>query len=313
MREFLEFIKPLPNATIASIGGRYYGMDRDNNWERVQKSYDTLVGLGKISSLSPDEYIASEYATGRTDEFIEPVLFSDDPTFHVREGDAIVHMNFRADRAIQMTKAFIEPDKTQLKTKNLTNIRYVAMTNYYPDMPCDTLVEDDSLENTLGQILANHGRTQLRLAETEKFAHVTKFFDGGKNVELPGKKEILVPSHKVATYDLDPEMSASEIWDVFQREAPSYDMTIVNFANGDMVGHTGSIDAARRAVEKLDVIIAQMIEFCANQGIELLITADHGNCEEMGIPSAPKTQHSLNPVPCWHIYDGEVEPIAPTG
>ena len=222
-------------------------------------------------------------------------------------------MNFRADRAIQMTKAFAQPEKTELQAVTFNNLSYVAMTNYYSGMPCETLIEDDSLANTLGEVLANTGLSQLRLAETEKFAHVTKFFDGGQNVELSGKKEILIPSHKVATYDLDPEMSAEEICDTFLAEAKNYDVTIVNFANGDMVGHTGSLPAAVKAVEKLDAAVAKIIEYSANNGIELLITADHGNCEEMGTPDAPKTQHSLNVVPCWHIYEGEVQPIAEDG
>ncbi len=325
MEEFERFVSRFPNVAIASIWGRYYWMDRDNNWARIQKAYNVMTIGWEITDFSPSDYIKFEYSVGHTDEFIEPVSFSNDATYCVQSKDAVIHMNFRSDRAIQMTKAFIEPEKTWLNfgndsmdfgidvKKNKQTVFYVAMTRYYPGMPCDALVEDDSLANTLWEVLSNNWLSQLRLAETEKFAHVTKFFDWGKNIELPGKKEILIPSHKVATYDLDPEMSASEICDTFLAEANNFDVTIVNFANGDMVGHTGSLTAAKKAVETLDKIMEKIIAFCGTNGIELLVTADHGNCEEMGTEDEPKTQHSLNVVPCWHIYEGEVQPIAEHG
>lgn len=316
MQEFETYLQQFPNVVIASLAGRYYGMDRDNNRERVQKAYDEIMFGQLQTNDTPSEYIIKSYEKELTDEFLVPVSFMDGE--QIEDGDAIFFLNFRSDRARQMTQAFVasmNPEKTKnyidrnsrFMTKSLRNIYLATMTKYYKEYEGNIFVKEFNIKNTLWEVISKNERKQLHIAETEKFAHVTKFFNGDKQIVYNGEKDILVPSHKVSTYDLDPEMSAQEIYDELIWNIKSYDFTVVNFANGDMVGHTWIIDAAELAVKKLDEIVKNLIDFCKKNTIHLLITADHGNCEEMWNTDSPKTAHTTNFVPFWYIKDAKVQ------
>ncbi|MDD3262424.1 MAG: 2,3-bisphosphoglycerate-independent phosphoglycerate mutase [Candidatus Absconditabacteria bacterium] len=316
MQEFETYLQQFPNVVIASLAGRYYAMDRDNNRERVQKAYDEIMFGQLQTNDTPSEYIFKSYEKELTDEFLVPVSFMDGE--QIEDGDAIFFLNFRSDRARQMTQAFVasmNPEKTKnyidrnsrFMTKSLRNIYLSTMTKYYKEYEGNVFVKPFNIKNTLGEVISHNERKQLHVAETEKFAHVTKFFNGDKHIVYNGEKDILVPSHKVATYDLDPEMSAQEIYDEVIGNAKSYDFTVVNFANGDMVGHTGVIPAAEEAIKKLDEITKNLLDFCKKNNIHLIITADHGNCEEMGNDEKPKTAHTTNLVPFWYIKDSKIQ------
>ena len=203
-----------------------------------------------------------------------------------------------------MAEVFCEKEFTHFTRKSLENLYFVSMVPYYQGYTGASFFRDENITDTLGETLSKAGIKQLRIAETEKFAHVTKFFNGGRFEPFPLEDQKLIPSHKVATYDLDPAMSADEITDVIVNEGTNYPVIIVNYANGDMVGHTGSISATVQAVETLDQNVSRLVEFAKENGYEVLLTADHGNCEEMGSADAPKTSHTTNFVPCWHIVDG---------
>lgn len=239
-------------------------MDRDNNRERIQKSYDEIAFSQMQTSDTPSEYIAKQYEQGITDEFIKPVSFVGGE--QIESGDAVFHLNFRSDRARQMTQAImvsmnkktadLYPTRDKnFMTKPLKDIYFVAMTKYYKEYEGNLFIKPMEITNTLSETLSHNELRQLHLAETEKFAHVTKFFNGDKQIVRDGEKDILVPSHKVATYDLDPEMSAQEIYDEFIAKANDFDFIVTNFANGDMVGHTGKMDAVITAIKKLDTIV----------------------------------------------------------
>lgn len=316
-KSFLEFWKPFaqfltqyPNVRVATLGGRYWGMDRDKNWDRVKPAWNAIVESTNPTDLSVEDYVAQQYAAGKTDEFFEPVSFR----MHrgVKDGDAVVFLNFRSDRAKQLAKAFVESTFDGFGRRR-PDATFFSMTKYYSEYAGAYFLEDEKVENVLGAWLAKQGKTQFHTAETEKYAHVTKFFNGGQDVKFSGETDALVASHKVATFDLDPAMAAQEIWEQFQANVANFDFTVVNYANGDMVGHTGNFDACVRAVEALDGIVARTITLCAENGIDLLMTADHGNCEEMGTPDAPKTNHSLNPVPFWYLRGGVAQPVADGG
>ncbi len=322
MQEFELFLESFPNVVIASLAGRYYGMDRDNNWERTQKSYDEIVYGQLQTNDKPSEYIAKSYEKEINDEFLIPVSFMDGE--QIESDDAVFFLNFRSDRARQLTQALMvstHPQEAknyptwnrQFMTKSLKNLYIATMTKYYKEYQWSVFVKAFDIKNTLGEVVAHHEKKQLHIAETEKFAHVTKFFNGDKQIVYDREKDILVPSHKVATYDLDPEMSAQEIYDQLISEIAWYDFTVVNFANGDMVGHTWNMIAAEQAVKKLDKIIKDIIRFTKKNGIHLLITADHGNCEEMWNSEHPKTAHTTNLVPFWYIKDENVQPTKSTG
>jgi 2,3-bisphosphoglycerate-independent phosphoglycerate mutase len=233
-------------------------------------------------------------------------------------------LNFRTDRARQFTQALVVsqfPEKAKryekwggLMTKQLDDLYLATMTKYYAEYDGDTFLPEKEIKDTLSEVLSNHDIRQLHFAETEKFAHVTKFFNAEKEIVYDGQKNILVPSHKVATYDLDPEMSAQEIMNTFKENAQAFDFFIINFANGDMVGHTGIREAIIQTIEKLNDIVEQMLALSKEFDIDILLTADHGNCEEMGTPELPKTSHTTNPVPFWYIKQGQVqENIKSTG
>lgn len=321
MIEFEKFLKAFPNVKISSLAWRYYGMDRDNNRERIQKSYDEMVFGQLQTSDTPSEYIAKQYEQLITDEFIKPVSFT--WWEQIENGDAIFHLNFRSDRARQMTQAImVSIDKKNadeyptrdrhFMIKKLSDIYFVAMTKYYKEYEWPIFIKAQDIKNTLSETISRQELRQLHLAETEKFAHVTKFFNGDKQIVFDGEKDILVPSHKVATYDLDPEMSAQEIYDEFIHKAKDFDFVVVNFANGDMVGHTWKMNAVVKAIKKLDKIIWEIITFCSKNNYELIITADHGNSDDIGTPEKPITAHTMNPVPCRYISKGKVQPIKKT-
>ena len=310
---------------IASIIGRYYAMDRDNRWERVQKAYE-LITEGKADRVSTraDGAVQAAYKARETDEFVSPttVIEHGETPFTVDDHDALIFMNFRADRARELAQAFVLPDHEFsgfARHKQPKLAAFVMLTKY-----SDVLEANDqtsiayyptSLTNTLGEYLQNQGKTQLRIAETEKYAHVTFFFSGGREEMYEGEERILVNSPDVATYDLQPEMSAPEVTDklVAAIESGKYDVLVVNYANGDMVGHTGVFDAAVKAVEALDVCVDRVEKAVRAAGGDMLITADHGNCEQMQDYESGQvhTQHTTEHVPL--IYVGEQDVQVRTG
>tara|TARA_B110000444_G_scaffold152465_1_gene142669 strand:- start:355 stop:1881 length:1527 start_codon:yes stop_codon:yes gene_type:complete len=288
---------------LASIIGRYYAMDRDQRWERVKKSYDLLVnGVGKSTSNFTQE-LSNSYEEGVTDEFIEP-LFKDngkgEAIAKIESGDVVLFFNFRTDRGRELTQALSQKDFPEFQMTQL-DLYYVTLTNYDESFQNVQVVFDkDNLENTLGEVLSKSGKTQVRIAETEKYPHVTFFFNGGREIPFKGEERILCPSPKVATYDLQPEMSAFEIKDaiVEKIKKDSPDFICLNFANPDMVGHTGDLQAAIKACESVDQCAQAVIETALEKGYVSIIIADHGNCETMINPDGtPNTAHTTNPVP----------------
>ena len=315
-------ISELGIGEIATIAGRYYGMDRDKRWERLQLAYDAItLGKGEMAS-TPVDAIDNAYGRGENDEFVLPTVVSKTT---VQDGDSIIMYNFRPDRAREITRAFVDPSFDGFKrTKTIKDLTYVCMTEYDAAMPnVEIAYPPETYKNTLGEYIADLGLRQLRIAETEKYAHVTFFFNGG--VEEPNKNEdrILVPSPKVATYDLKPEMCANQVTSkvIEAINKDIYDMIILNFANADMVGHTGVMDAAIKAIETLDNCVPQIESAILNAGGQILLTADHGNADVMlDEKGNVVTSHSLNQVPLVHISKnpaalnegGKLADIAPT-
>jgi len=299
-----EFLQREGVGGIASIMGRYYAMDRDNRWDRVERAYRTLVEGGE-SHPSALEALRSAYRRGETDEFVRPMSIAPDgiePAM-VREGDVLIVFNFRADRAREMTRAFTQEDFPGFRRKRLQLAAFVCMTEYDRTFKLPVAFPPLVLENIFPEVVSRNGLRQLRIAETEKYAHVTFFFNGGKEKKYPGEERILVPSpREVRTYDQKPEMSAPKITDevIRQIEKGCFDLIILNFANGDMVGHTGVYQAALRAVESVDQCVGRIVHALEKRQGTLLITSDHGNCEVMRDPESeePFTAHTTNPVPC---------------
>jgi 2,3-bisphosphoglycerate-independent phosphoglycerate mutase len=321
-------------AQIASIVGRYYAMDRDNRWDRVQKAYE-LITEGKADRLSTraDGAVQAAYKARETDEFINPttVIEHGEIPFTVDDNDALIFMNFRSDRARELAQAFVLPDHEFsgfARNKRPKLAAFVMLTKYSDVLANNAKTSiayyPTSLTNTLGEYLQNQGKTQLRIAETEKYAHVTFFFSGGREAEYDGESRVLVPSPDVATYDLQPEMSAPEVTDklVAAIESGKYDVLIVNYANGDMVGHTGIFDAAVQAVEALDACVGRIESAVRAAGGDMLITADHGNCEQMHDYDSGQvhTQHTTEYVPLIYVgkqkfkvrSGGKLSDVAPT-
>ena len=285
---------------IATISGRYYAMDRDNRWERVQKAYDAMVnGRGTIQA-DPVKVMEESYAAGTTDEFVVPTVCDLEGT--IKADDSVVFINFRPDRAREITRSLVDPEFSGFqREKGLFPLYYVCMTQYDATMPgVHIAFPPQSLTNTFGQYISDQGLTQLRIAETEKYAHVTFFFNGGVEAPCPGEDRALIPSPKVATYDLKPEMSAFEVTDevIARLDSGKYDVIILNFANCDMVGHTGVFEAAVKAVETVDACVGRMVAKVQEMGGAALITADHGNADQMWDgEKKPFTAHTTNPVP----------------
>ena len=284
---------------IATVMGRYYAMDRDKRWERVQMAYDAMVYGEGIHNADPVDAVAKSYANGVTDEFVEPVVCDSEGT--IGDNDSVIFFNFRPDRAREITRAIVDPEFDGFQ-REFFPTTYVCNTEYDASMP-NVLVAWPrvAVKNGLGEYLSSMGMTQLRIAETEKYAHVTFFFNGGVEKQYPGEDRVLVPSPKVATYDLQPEMSAFEVCDkcVERIESGAYDVIILNFANCDMVGHTGVFEAAVKAVEAVDACAGKVIDAVLAKGGAVLLTADHGNADKMydEDPEHPFTAHTTNPVP----------------
>ena len=292
---------------IASVHGRYWAMDRDNRWERIEKSYALLTqGESAHCAESAAEALEAAYARGEDDEFVAPTRIGEPAAF--ANGDAVLFMNFRADRARQLTQALTSSDFAGFDRQQQPAVHLVTTTEYAGSLNCPVAFPPDTLEDSLGEVLADKGLTQLRIAETEKYAHVTFFFSGGREETFAGETRTLIPSPDVATYDLQPEMSAHEVTDalVDAIQAGSYDFIVVNFANGDMVGHTGQFDAAVAAVETLDACLGRIEAALLAADGEGLITADHGNCEQMRDHDndQPHTQHTTELVPLIYLGNG---------
>ncbi|CAD6491560.1 MAG: 2,3-bisphosphoglycerate-independent phosphoglycerate mutase [Candidatus Argoarchaeum ethanivorans] len=308
---------------IATISGRYYAMDRDNRWERIKKAYDAMArGIGRYAKNS-SEAIRHAYDTGETDEFVTPTIITTNskPVAIVSDNDSILFFNFRADRARQITVAFIKKDFTYFE-REYKPVFFVGMTEYDESFRIPTAFPKQDIENTLAKVVSEHNLTQLRIAETEKYAHVTFFFNGGKEMPVQGEDRILVPSPKVSTYDKKPEMSAYEITEkvVEAIKSQRYDVIILNYANCDMVGHTGDFQAAVKAVETVDLCIARLMDAINMTSSTMIITADHGNAEQMIESSGkPHTAHTCNPVPLtlvsgkkYRLHTGILADVAPT-
>ena len=312
----------LGNARIGVISGRYYAMDRDKRWERLQKAYDALVLGDAPQEPDPVAAVQKSYDAGVTDEFVVPVVCC--PEAVIAENDSVIFMNFRPDRAREITRALVDPDFTDLeRKKGYFPLHFVCTTEYDATMPNVTVAfPKQKLTNIFGEYISNLGLTQLRIAETEKYAHVTFFFNGGVEQVFPGEDRVLIPSPSVPTYDLKPDMSAHEVTDACVERILSgkYDVIILNFANCDMVGHTGVYEAARLAVETVDECVNRVVEATSQMGGISLITADHGNADRMleddGV--TPYTAHTTNPVPFYivgadvKLRDGRLADIAPT-
>ncbi|MBQ3239155.1 MAG: 2,3-bisphosphoglycerate-independent phosphoglycerate mutase [Bacteroidaceae bacterium] len=300
------------NAKIASIIGRYYAMDRDKRWERVKVAYDLLVsGEGKKAS-DMVKAVEESYAEGVTDEFILPIVNSNyDGT--IKEGDVVIFFNYRNDRAKELTVVLTQQDMPEAGMHTIPGLQYYCMTPYDASFKgVHILFDKENVENTLGEYVASKGLKQLHIAETEKYAHVTFFLNGGRETPFDGEDRILVPSPKVATYDLQPEMSAYEVRTklVEAIRTDKYDLIVVNFANGDMVGHTGVYSAIEAAVKAVDECVKDVIEAAKETGYEAIIIADHGNADNaVNTDGSPNTAHSLNPVP--FIYVTENKDVQP--
>ena len=305
---------------IATVMGRYYAMDRDKRWDRLERAYDAMVYGEGIQNPDPVAAIRESYQNGVTDEFVEPVVCDKEGT--ISDNDAIIFFNYRPDRAREITRAFVDPAFDGFQREYFP-VTYVCNTEYDATMP-NVLVAFPriTIHNGLGEYLSKLGLTQLRIAETEKYAHVTFFFNGGVEAPYPGEDRVLVASPKVATYDLQPEMSAYEVTEkcVERIESGAYDVIILNFANCDMVGHTGNYDAAVKAVETVDECVGRVVDATLKMGGIAMISADHGNAEQMlqsdGV--SPMTAHTTNPVPfilCGagnELREGRLADIAPT-
>ena len=313
------------NGRVASFVGRYYAMDRDNRWERIKEAYDLLVhGRGR-QTTDIMEAMQASYDDGVTDEFMQPVVVTGDdgkPLATISEGDVVVFINFRNDRSRELTIVLTQQDMPEMGMKTIP-LYYLTMTPYDDKFKgLHIIFPKDNVDRTLGEILGELGRKQLRIAETEKYAHVTFFFSGGREKVFPGEERILVPSPKVATYDLQPEMSARKVRDAVIEEISKqkFDFICLNFANGDMVGHTGVYEAIQKAVRTVDECVGDVVKAARSNGYEVVIISDHGNADYAINPDgSPNTAHSLNPVPIYIISNrfkkvssGRLADVAPT-
>jgi len=313
-------------AKFATLIGRYFGMDRDNNWNRVKLAYDMLTKSVGQKSKDLLATIQDSYDAGVTDEFIQPIVMTDDkdqPIATIQEGDVVICFNYRTDRLREMTIAFTQENHPEQEMKTIP-LHWYTMTNYKSSFKnIEVIFDKDNVYNTLGEVVSKAGLKQIRIAETEKYAHVTFFFSGGRESEFDGERRILVPSPKVATYDLQPEMSAPIVKDAIVEalNKKSADFVCLNFANGDMVGHTGVYTAIQAAVKAVDQCVKEVVETAVANGYDVLVIADHGNADfAVNEDGSANTAHSLNPVPCiWVtnrkdavIHNGILADVAPT-
>ncbi len=314
------------NVSITTVSGRYYAMDRDNRWDRVELAYNAMVSAEGVKFKNAQDAITASYADNKNDEFVLPCVIEGYSGMH--NGDGIIMANFRADRARQTLTTLLDTEFSGFNRKKLVNFTYpIGVTEYSSDLNklIHTLFKSVTLDNILGEVIANNGMNQLRIAETEKYAHVTFFFNGGREEEFKGEERILVPSPKVATYDLQPEMSANQITEklVAAIDSGKFDLLVVNYANTDMVGHTGFEEAAIKAVETVSECLERLVTAVEKHGGKILITADHGNAEQMVDDDGhtPHTAHTTNPVPLilagadvqgFKLKNGRLCDIAPT-
>lgn len=311
-----KFLSEIPGASIGVVSGRYYAMDRDKRWERVKLAYDALAfGQGRMA-VSGSEAVNMAYAAGETDEFIIPTVCSEKS--QIKSGDSVIFCNFRPDRAREITRCFVDDEFNGFERgPRPSDLEYVCMTQYDASMPNVKIAFPPAvISNTLGEYLSSLGLRQLRIAETEKYAHVTFFFNGGVEKPNPMEDRVLIPSPKVATYDLQPEMSAFQVTEKVIEEIKSskYDLLILNFANADMVGHTGKFDAAVKAIEAVDKCVGEIAESVLEADGQILMTADHGNADNMlDKDGNPMTAHSTNPVPLVHISNKPVPELSGGG
>ncbi|HEY2341504.1 MAG TPA: 2,3-bisphosphoglycerate-independent phosphoglycerate mutase [Chthoniobacteraceae bacterium] len=311
-------------AQIATIIGRYYAMDRDKRWERNKLAWDAIVlGRGEQEEGSPADAVRAHYAAGETDEFLKPIILSHRNEQRIRDGDVVLFFNFRADRARQLSVAFLRADFASFDREVWPSIDYVTFTEYDQTYGCPVVFPPQSLSKILGELVSEAGLKQLRIAETEKYPHVTYFFNGGVEKQYPGEDREIIPSPKdVPTYDHKPQMSAPEVTRKVVELLPNYDLVILNFANPDMVGHTGVVEAGIKAVETIDDCVRQVVEKALSLGGKLLLTADHGNCELMRNPDgSPNTAHTTFLVHFIYVaddaakfrcQDGILADVAPT-
>ncbi len=327
LKKFEEKFAALGKGRVASIIGRYYAMDRDNRWDRVEKAYDLLtLAQGEFQADTAVAGLQAAYARDENDEFVKATVIRAEgqPDAAMEDGDALIFMNFRADRAREITRAFVNADFDGFARKKVVNVDFVMLTEYAADIKTAVAYPPASLVNTFGEWMAKNDKTQLRISETEKYAHVTFFFNGGVEESFKGEDRILINSPKVATYDLQPEMSSAELTEklVAAIKSGKYDTIICNYPNGDMVGHTGVMEAAVKAVEALDHCVEEVAKAVESVGGQLLITADHGNAEQMRDPATGQahTAHTNLPVPLIYVGDknvkavegGKLSDIAPT-
>ena len=311
-------------AKIATVVGRFYAMDRDKRWDRVKIGWDAIVlGRGEQCTCSPADYARASYAEGTTDEFLKPAIFCEGNEARVHDGDVVFFFNFRADRARELSRAFLYEDFDGFDREVMPKVHYITMSEYEACYPSPIVFEQEKLDNILGQVISAAGLKQLRIAETEKYAHVTFFFNGGVETQFEGEDRILVPSpREVATYDEKPQMSVAEVADKFVEAIGNYDIAIMNFANPDMVGHTGYLEAGITACEAVDKALNKCVTKIRELGGCCLICADHGNCENMINPDgSPNTAHTTNLVDLIYcgpdqdsvkLADGILADISPT-
>ena len=297
---------------IASVSGRYYTMDRNQHWDRMEKSFSVLINGQGITDMDPKSAIEKQYAKGNTDEYLDPICIVDEnnkPIGTIKDNDSIICFNFRKDRSRQLARALSVPGFNEFPNVKIPkNLKFTAFTEYEEGLPVETVFPPQKITTRVGEILAQKNKTQLRIAEMEKFAHVTYFFNGGQGEPFPGEDRMFVPSNNVMSYAETPEMSAGKVTEklVSAITKKSYDFILVNYANADMVGHTGNFNAGLKAVEYIDSCLRKVIKAVFNKDGCLVITADHGNIEEMlNLQTGEKdTEHSTNPVPCWLVRKG---------
>jgi 2,3-bisphosphoglycerate-independent phosphoglycerate mutase len=325
-REFLKTCEKQlreSGAQIVTVVGRYFAMDRDRRWDRTKKAWDAVVlGRGEICKEPPSEALDRQYRTGKTDEFMPPLIFAQANEQRVRDGDVVLFFNFRADRARQLSQAFLFKDFDCFDREVSLHVKFTSLTEYDVRFPSPFIFPSEDLKNILGELVSVAGKSQLRIAETEKYAHVTYFFNGGVEKPFPGEERKLIPSPKVATYDLKPEMSAFEVTDELLTRFDKFDLIILNFANPDMVGHTGIVTAGIKAIETVDECCSRIIPKLLELDGKCIVTADHGNCEQMRNPDgSPNTAHTTNLVHCIYVAkdsrqfrceDGILADVAPT-
>ena len=325
-REFLKTCEKQlreSGAQIVTVVGRYFAMDRDRRWDRTKKAWDAVVlGRGEICKEPPSEALDRQYRAGKTDEFMPPLIFAQANEQRVRDGDVVLFFNFRADRARQLSQAFLFKDFDCFDREVSLHVKFTSLTEYDVRFPSPFIFPSEDLKNILGELVSVAGKSQLRIAETEKYAHVTYFFNGGVEKPFSGEERKLIPSPKVATYDLKPEMSAFEVTDELLTRFDKFDLIILNFANPDMVGHTGIVTAGIKAIETVDECCSRIIPKLLELDGKCIVTADHGNCEQMRNPDgSPNTAHTTNLVHCIYVakdarqfrcQDGILADVAPT-